>query len=155
MSVCLSSLERTLTFATTFDNNGQLQTFTPFAPSISSDMLLTGFANGALKDELGCNRCSGGDTWCACCRHISCLPSLANSDTKQRSTFGRFEAAAFEVALELALDVVGQRRTLRGHPVGERRVARRKVDKEACFPAGGVHSEQRHRPGWHPCRPEP
>ncbi len=23
------------------------------------------------------------------------------------------------------------------------------------FPGGGVHSEQRHRPGWHPCRPGP
>jgi hypothetical protein len=45
-----------------------------------------------------------------------------------------FEAAAFEVVLELALDVVGQGAALRGHPVGERGVVR--VDelvKESVF----------------------
>jgi hypothetical protein len=35
-----------------------------------------------------------------------------------------FEAAAFEVVFELTLNLVGQGRALRDHPVGELRVVR-------------------------------
>ena len=43
-----------------------------------------------------------------------------------------FEVAAFEVILELALDIRQQRCAVRGHPVGERRVVRIDELVEAC-----------------------